>query len=267
MPELPEVETIRQQLSPYLPLTIETEWRSPVVESILHTPQESLAGDTLTRLHRHGKILVFDLHSGRRLVGQLGMSGGWRLSQHLLEDKHQHLRLEGKESILSYIDPRRFGHLYIWSQEQWQSYRTRQGIDPSTPAFTLDYCTRAFKRYPQRMLKVTLLDQRLFSGIGNYMANEICAHGGVRPTRRCSRLTRQETQKLFQATQLVVQGALRSGGTTFQGGYRNAFGSPGEGVQNLVVFYQKLCGLCRQTPIKKVYLQQRGTYYCPSCQR
>jgi len=60
---------------------------------------------------------------------------------------------------------------------------------------------------------------------------------------------------------------LASGGTTFQGGYRDSSGEKGLGVQHLVVFYQKTCQLCRKSEVKKIILAQRGTYYCPKCQK
>ena len=267
MPELPEVETIRKQLSDYLPFSIQEEWRSPFLSSILHTPNEKLQGDCITQLQRHGKILIFQLQSGRLLVGQLGMSGSWRISPRPLREKHLHLQLQKKGYYLSYVDPRRFGHLYIWGQREWVAYRERQGVDPSTPQFTIGHFSWAIKKFPQRMVKITLLDQSLFSGVGNYMANEICALAKVRPTRRCHRITNQETQALFTSTTQVVCGALASGGTTFQGGYRDIYGSEGEGVKYLQVFYQTTCGMCQKTPVKKIFLQKRGTYYCPLCQK
>lgn len=267
MPELAEVETIRRQLSDYLPFKIKGEMRSAFIGSILHTESEQLSGDTITQIKRHGKILIFHLQSNRLLMGQLGMSGAWRISRHPLQEKHLHLQLQGAGYYLSYIDPRRFGHLYIWGQKQWRAYRKRQGIDPSSAEFTKENLIQAIKKFPLRMIKITLLDQGLFSGIGNYMANEICALARIRPTRRCHRLSRKNIDQLFIATVQVAQTAVISGGTTFQGGYQDAFGKNGEGVQNLVVFYQKICQLCQVTAVKKKFLQGRGTYYCPSCQK
>ena len=267
MPELAEVETIRRQLLDYLPFAVVKETRSPVISSILHTPQKRLQGDVLVNLKRHGKILIFQLQSGRLMVGQLGMTGHWRISTKPLQTKHIHLQLQGKDHTLSYIDPRRFGHIYIWQKSEWQRYQKKQGIDPSSKAFNPDNFCQAIQRFPQRMVKVTLLDQSLFSGIGNYMANEICALARIRPTRRCHRLSQKQLQKLFAATLDVTSAAVRSGGTAFQGGYQDAFGQPGKGVQNLVVFYQKICQLCHKTEVKKIFLQNRGTYYCPACQK
>ena len=206
------------------PLPSIKETRSPVISSILHTPKKRLRGDVLVNLKRHGKILIFQLQSGRLMIAQLGMTGHWRISTRPLQTKHVHLQLQGKDHTLSYIDPRRFGHIYIWQKSEWQRYQKKQGIDPSSTAFNPDNFCQAIQRFPQRMLKVTLLDQSLFSGVGNYMANEICALARIRPTRRCHRLSQKQLQKLFAATLDVTSAAVRSGGTTFQGGYQDAFG-------------------------------------------
>jgi formamidopyrimidine-DNA glycosylase len=111
------------------------------------------------------------------------------------------------------------------------------------------------------------LYQKLFAGSGNYIANEICARAGIRPTRKCRMVKRDEFPKILKAIGEVLQPALASGGTTFQGGYRDTSGEKGLGVEHLVVFYQKICQLCQKTPVKKILLAQRGTYYCPKCQK
>jgi formamidopyrimidine-DNA glycosylase len=125
----------------------------------------------------------------------------------------------------------------------------------------------AIKRMPGRAIKVGLLDQKYFAGSGNYIANEICAHARIRPTRLCSKIKTSEYPLIFAAIQKVINGAIASGGTTFQGGYRDTSGEKGMGVQNLVVFWQKTCQLCGVTAIKKTVLAQRGTYHCPKCQK
>ena len=267
MPELPEVETIRRQLGGALPFTVEEEWHSPFIGGILYTPWTSLKGDTVERLQRHGKILVFCLRSGRLLVSQLGMSGNWRISRTPLEEKHRHLCLKGEGGFFTYLDPRRFGRLRLWAEGEWEDYKKGLGIDPSTDEFTLGAFASALKTFPRRMVKVTLLDQALFSGVGNYMASEICALAGVRPTRRAGRLTQKEIGRLFDATKSLVRNMLAAGGLTFGGGYRDAFGEEGGGRHDLVVFSRKSCGQCGQIPVKKIVLQGRGTYYCPRCQR
>src|SRR5690606_37222989 len=107
------------------------------------------------------------------------------------------------------------------------------------PNFDLEYLTKAIKRYPERALKVTLLDQKLFAGSGNYIACEICARAGIRPTRKCKNVKKAEFPKILRAIKEVLGPALKSGGTTFQGGYRDTSGDYGEGLDHLVVFWQK----------------------------
>lgn len=267
MPELPEVDTIKNQLKIITPFKIKKEKRSPVISSILHTEERSIENDEITSLERHGKILIFNLKSKKRIISQLGMSGTWRLSNEPLQIKHVHLELKGKNHYLSYVDPRRFGHMYYWYENEWKKYLSQQGVDPTTKEFTEEYLYSSLKKYPHRKLKVSLLDQKTFAGVGNYMASEICAYGKIRPTRLCGKITKKETQELFKGFKIVLEGALKTGGTTFQGGYQDAFGENGGGVSNLIVFYQNICQSCKVTEVKKVYLNKRGTYYCPKCQR
>lgn len=267
MPELPEVETIKNQLSSYLPLKISSVASTPELkQNILHTELD-LKGKTLISIKRKGKMLDFVFDDGSHLLSHLGMTGTWLIGETIKSGKHTHLTLKGDKFILAYDDPRRFGHMYYYNQKEAQAKLAELGMDLADPSFDLEYITKAIKRYPERALKVTLLDQKLFAGSGNYIANEICARSGIRPTRKCKNVKKEEFPKIFKAIHEVLDPALASGGTTFQGGYRDSTGEKGQGVEHLVVFYQKICQICKKTPIKKIILAQRGTYYCPKCQK
>lgn len=267
MPELPEVETIRRQLSKETPFKIKSVKTSDVVGSIVHTSLDGLEKTTVKEVKRKGKMLNFVLDDGRYLLCHLGMTGGWRITKKPCLEKHTHLELEGKTSYLSYVDPRRFGHMYLYDQEAADKKLGELGEDLKSPDFTEEYFITCLKKYPERQIKVTLLDQSLFAGTGNYIANEICARAKVRPQRRVKTLTKKEMSLLYQAVSTVIDGATETGGTTFQGGYADTSGSKGGGVTHLVVFFQKTCQMCYTTPIKKITLAQRGTYYCPNCQK
>lgn len=269
MPELPEVETIRSQLETYLPIKINSYWLSPVSESILHTPCEKLEDNEITQILRKGKMLNILLASGDHILSHLGMTGTWRVSTEPLNEKHKHIEIAGTNKdgdiYLTYVDPRRFGHMYVYGPEDTEKKLSELGPDLTQISYEdIEY---AIKKFPNRQIKVHLLDQKYFAGSGNYIANEICARAGVRPTRRCGKITKSEIQKIFQATKTVIDKNIEMGGATFQGGYQDAFGEKGEGVTNLVVFYQQTCQLCGVTPVKKIILAQRGTYYCPKCQQ
>lgn len=267
MPELPEVETIKKQLSAYLPLKIESLAQTPKLkQNILHT-EIDLVGKTLIEIKRKGKMLDFVFDDGSHLLSHLGMTGTWLIGESIKSGKHTHLTLKGTTYFLAYDDPRRFGHMYYYNAEDAQKKLNELGLDLTDPDFTLDLLVTSIKRYPERALKVTLLDQKLFAGSGNYIANEICARAGIRPTRKCKDVKKNEFPKILQAIHDVLAPAIASGGTTFQGGYRDSTGEKGLGVQHLVVFWQKTCQMCKKTLVKKITLAQRGTYYCPKCQK
>ena len=267
MPELPEVETIRLQLSHYLPLKILTASSTPQLkQNILHTDLD-LQNKSIIAIHRKGKMLDFILDDGSHMLSHLGMTGTWLIGETIKSGKHTHLTLTGDKYTLAYDDPRRFGHLYYYSKAEAEKKLAELGLELTDPDFTLEYLTGAIKRFPERALKVTLLDQKYFAGSGNYIANEICARAGIRPTRKCRLVKKDEFPKILNAIHEVLAPALASGGTTFQGGYRDSTGESGQGVDHLVVFYQKICQMCQKTPVKKIILAQRGTYYCPLCQK
>lgn len=267
MPELPEVETIRLQLSHYLPFKIESLHSTPgLKQNILHTELPEI-GLTITEIKRKGKMLDFVFDDGSHMLSHLGMTGTWLVGETIKSGKHTHLTLKSKTHTLAYDDPRRFGHMYFYNAVEAQRKLDELGMDLADPELDLVYLTKAIKKYPDRALKVHLLDQKLFAGSGNYIANEICARARIRPTRKCGKVKVDEFSKILIAIHEVIGPALKSGGTTFQGGYRDSTGERGEGVQHLVVFYQKVCQICKKTPVKKIILAQRGTYYCPQCQR
>lgn len=271
IPELPEVETIRKQMADKLPLTINQVATSHHGKNLfLEWDLPSKKELCLTQVGRRGKLLWFETNQGRRLYSHLGMSGSWQWGEEASKKKHAHLVLSFKQGlILSFVDPRRFGFLALTQVGSNIEKKILKNLGPDlcSPDFSQDYFMSCLKRYPQRMTKVTLLDQKLFAGVGNYMASEICALAGVRPTRKCVRLTVNEIEKLFDAIHLVVKGMVEANGNTFQGGYQDAFGESGGGLNRLVVFYQERCGMCKKTKVKKVILAGRGTYYCPRCQK
>lgn len=271
MPELPEVETIRSQLSTLLPFAVSKfSVTKELKKDVLHT-QLNLTNRTFTAAHRKGKMLDFRLDDGSHLLSHLGMTGTWLITTTRPTNKHAHLILEGTTPLgpryLTYDDPRRFGHMYHLSDEQAQLKLNELGPDLVSDLFSLEFMIGAIKKMKGRALKVALLDQKYFAGSGNYIANEICAHARIRPQRLCGKIKEHEFPLIYAAIKKVISGAIASGGTTFQGGYRDTSGEKGLGVSNLVVFWQETCQLCGVTPVKKTVLAQRGTYHCPKCQK
>ncbi|MFA6237764.1 MAG: DNA-formamidopyrimidine glycosylase family protein [Bacteriovorax sp.] len=270
MPELPEVETIKNQLSPFLPFKIDEVHFSSLTKRMVKQRDFDLKNHTIKKIRRHGKWLIFDLAPHGHILSHLGMSGSWRTSHEQLHDKHGHIEFidhsKATNKVLTYVDPRRFGHFYILSDENFKKKEDTLGIDVSSPEFDEDQIAEIFFRFPNKTLKPFLLDQKAFPGVGNYMASEICARAGILPTRLTGDITAPEIHKIKSAIHVVVTGAVNGSGTTFSGGYRDANGDKGLGVQHLVVFHQKLCQMCRKTAVVKTVLGGRGTYHCPHCQ-
>ncbi|MBT3982049.1 MAG: Fpg/Nei family DNA glycosylase [Bacteriovoracaceae bacterium] len=269
MPELPEVETIKNQISTLFPMKITSFKTSAVAGSILKVREFEPVGKKIVKASRVGKLLVIELEKKLVMLSHLGMSGSWRMGKEATAEKHAHIIISGKGKQLSYVDPRRFGNLYLVERGSPAFLKVMKniGVDISSGDFTEEYCYSAIRKYPERPIKVSLLDQGLFAGCGNYIASEICAHAGVRPTRKCRNITKAEAGRIQRATGLVIGGGIASGGNTFSGGYVDSYGEAGEGVKNLVVFYQKECGLCKKSAVKKIELGGRGTYYRPACQK
>ena len=272
MPELPEVETIRSQLDRVMPFSIRRAEYSTVVDSILKTRAFSPRGKTIRAVKRKGKLLYFSLDNNFLIMSHLGMSGGWRLAKSKVGEKHTHVQFQGTGKngtplFLAYVDPRRFGKMHFLKEKAGEIYLQKLGVDIGSPEFTADYLWQVFKKYRNRQLKPFLLDQKYFAGCGNYIACEICARAGIRPTRRAAKITRMECDTIVQATAQVLGPILDSNGLTFSGGYADTTGQKGDGLSHLLVFWQKTCQLCHKTSVKKITLAQRGTFYCPHCQK
>ncbi|MBF0297685.1 MAG: Fpg/Nei family DNA glycosylase [Oligoflexia bacterium] len=291
MPELAEVETIRSQLQRFLPLEIVNISTSSFANNFIKKtksnfpfPLPTIEGSSLIKINRHGKYLIFQFNNVSinvssnvsndqnqlYLLSHLGMSGYWQIRQknnNSIKLKHVHLSLVGKDISFDYIDPRRFGMFALMDQKNLKLKLTTQGPDLTSKKLNTTHIKKALLRYPNRSLKKILLDQTLFAGMGNYLANEVCAHARILPCRLAKDILIQEVSTINKTIKKVVNIAIKSKGTTLsKGGYKNAEGEFGKGINNLVVFYQEICGMCGQEKVVKTYIDGRGTYYCPKCQ-
>ncbi len=271
MPELPEVETIKSQLSEILPIQIIGIEESKHAKKIIIKNQFDIKNKTIQSVKRFGKVIQFELDGDCYIVSGLGMSGNWRISNTPINNPHKHIEFFGrrnkKDIYISYIDPRRFGKIHYLKKPGLLEYLGKFGKDPTSEEFTPEYIYQTLKKYPERKLKPFLLDQKFFPGIGNYMASEICARSSILPTRRAKKISKKDAENIKAATDSLLKQSIQNKGVTFSGGYLDANGSKGEGLNNLVVFYQEVCGLCKKERVKKIFLAGRGTYYCPKCQK
>lgn len=273
MPELPEVETIKKQLKKTMPLKIRKAHLSPYVNSISNSPQKlsALKGLNIISLERKGKLLIIHLEKDKYLLSRLGMSGTWRIGHEKIDEKHTHVQLEclsqdvdSTAVFWGYIDPRRFGSLNVVDRAGYENALDRLGVDVSSSRFTVKYLENILDRYPQWPIKALLLEQKLFAGIGNYIACEICARSRILPDRKSGDMNAIELKKIISSAKAVIKLALKAQGTSFST-FTDANGNKGRAANHLVVYRQKVCGLCGEE-VKKINLKGRGTFYCPVCQ-
>jgi len=270
MPELPEVETTRLGLLPRLQgrslthiVVRNPRLRWPVPEDL----ETRLRGLTLVALTRRGKYLLFDFGSVTQLV-HLGMSGSLRFTA---ADEpaalHDHIDwLFDDGTTLRLRDPRRFGAV-LWTEDVARHpLLAHLGPEPLTPAFDAATLHAQCQRR-HAAIKQVIMDARVVVGVGNIYASESLFHAGIRPTTSARRLSRPACMRLVAAIQQVLTAAIAAGGSSL----RDYVHSSGElGYFQLQTRVYDRAGLpCKTcaTPIRRIVLGQRASFYCPTCQR
>lgn len=271
MPELPEVETARRGITPYIQHKVFQDLiiRQPQLRWPVPTDLTSiLPGLVLNSIERRGKYLLLATAKGTLLL-HLGMSGNLRItdSQHQ-PGKHDHVDFIFDDgTLLRLNDPRKFGAV-LWASDPVERHPllVSLGPEPLSEAFTADYLLqRAGKR--RLPIKSLIMDSHVVVGVGNIYASEALFMAGVLPTRPAGELDRQDYQRLVAAIQTVLQRAIDQGGTTLRD-FTNAEGKPGYFQQQLAVYGRadQTCTICSQ-PIQQLKIAQRASYYCNSCQK
>ena len=277
MPELPEVETVRQGLAKWVAgRTIESvEVRHPRAIR-RHVPGDVhfaavLAGRTILDVARRGKYLWLPLDSGDAIVGHLGMSG-----QLLIEPAEKpdgpHLRVRftftdgGPE--LRFVDQRTFGGLAVSEGGATLPAEIAHiARDPLDPLFSDDdFVVKLRGKHTE--VKRALLDQTLISGIGNIYADEALWAAKVHYNQPTATLSRARAKLLLAEVRHVLEKALAEGGTSFDEQYKNVNGNSGYFEHSLKVYAQqgKPCPRCGR-PVVREQFMNRGSHFCPHCQR
>ncbi|MDC3412614.1 DNA-formamidopyrimidine glycosylase [Terrihalobacillus insolitus] len=274
MPELPEVETIRNTLKQLvLNKTIdqvEVHWgkiiKRPDDVSLF---KEELIGETIHDIERKGKFLLFVLDRFA-LVSHLRMEGKYRVfPDDTPLPKHTHVIFHFTDGMeLRYNDVRKFGtmHLMEKGKELTDKPLNQIGPDPFDPAFSLSYFYEKVHR-SERKIKNILLDQSVVAGLGNIYVDETLFQARINPERKGNGLTHKEVNEIRTQAIATIQEAVRQGGTTIRS-YVNSQGDMGMFQQQLFVYGQedKPCKACGK-PITKIKLGGRGTHICLSCQK
>ena len=275
MPELPEVETTRRGIAPYLigrrvlGVTLRRpDLRWPIPAAI----SELLPGQRIDAVERRAKYLLLHTEAGSALL-HLGMSGVLRvLPPDAPIGKHDHVDIALERTatqadrILRFTDPRRFGCLLWQAPGEIHSLLANLGPEPLTDAFDGDLMWH-ISRGRTAAVKLFLMDNAVVVGVGNIYASEALFAAGIDPRRAAGSVSRVRYARLAAEVKRILAWAIERGGTTLRD-FINPDGAPGYFFRELNVYGRagEPCNVCG-TAIRQVVLGQRSTFWCPHCQR
>jgi len=269
MPELPEVETIKNELLPHVVgrsiSGITLFWDGIVHQPSVEQFRSHLLGQKITGLTRRGKYLILSLTSDEVLIIHLKMSGSLLLKPASAEpDKFVRaiLYLDG-ETGLHFRDPRKFGAM--WLVEDKNEVVNKLGPEPLESSFTPQVLAQRLDNRTAP-IKALLCDQTFIAGIGNMYADEALFTARIHPLRLGRSLSRDEVKRLHNAIQQVLWAAIGNKGASTNTYFRPS-GELGTAHFQFKVAHcgGKPCPVC-STPIQRIPIRNRGTYFCPRCQ-
>lgn len=275
MPELPEVETIRRQLSDHVRgrTIAQVEVLDPLLVDPLHPRdfEQQVSGRGIRALERTGKYLFVEFDDHEALALHLRMTGQLLWSPCEPAEPVPHARAVFRiddGSVITFADVRRFGRAWLLPSGRAARARAwggRTGVDAMSPSFTARRLGQSL-RGRTAAIKALILDQRIVAGVGNIYADEALFRARVHPRRPGGSLSEGEVSRLHRAIRDRLRMGISVGGASFDR-YRDAHGGRG-GMQDLFLVHRRRgepCPRCRTT-IEKGVVAQRGTYWCPRCQ-
>jgi formamidopyrimidine-DNA glycosylase len=267
MPELPEVETIKNELAPWV--VGQSFTRVTVLDAKLVVSgsamqvRRGLAGQKVESLERRGKYLVFRLSNGRSLIIHLRMTGSLLLDP---EGVGRYVRAvfhlsNGRCFVFS--DRRRLGKM--WLVDDADDVVRKLGPEPLDKRFSADVLQQRLSRH-HIPIKAALLDQHIVAGVGNMYADEALFAARIHPLRKADELLPEEVQTLHNNIRRILRAAIGSKGASVDS-YVRPDGELGTAHFDFKVAHKggEPCPVCG-SPIERVAVQNRGTYFCSRCQ-
>ncbi len=273
MPELPEVETLARTLRPALigktVLSADLRWKRTLAAPSPAKFKRQIQGQQIIGISRRAKYFILHLSSLREPQGKpFILAIHLRMSGDLLvvlggyqPGKHDRLILKlTDDTSLVFCDPRKFGRAWL-VDEPAETFRDL-GPEPLSEAFTAEWLYAGL-RSRRRRLKPLLLDQTFIAGLGNIYTDESLHLAKLHPLSASDSVTKKQAERLWQAIRETLEEGIRSNGASIDWVYR------GGDFQNHFRVYRRTgepCPVCKTT-IERITVGQRGTHYCPKCQK
>jgi formamidopyrimidine-DNA glycosylase len=271
MPELPEVETTRRGIEPYL--LDQQIRRIDIRNRQLRWPVSPRlqAEACKARIHsvgRRAKYLLINTDRGCIII-HLGMSGSLRMvDTGMAAEKHDHIDIVlSNDKVLRFRDPRRFG-AFLWTRANPLLHKRLAGLGPEPLQDNFDSAYMlGIARGRKQAIKPFIMNSQIVVGVGNIYACESLFLAGINPKTAAGRLSPARWLKLVAAIKSVLNDAINQGGTTLRD-FSGSDGQPGYFAQSLNVYGREgeACVRC-QRPVRKITQAQRSTFYCSHCQR
>jgi formamidopyrimidine-DNA glycosylase len=273
MPELPEVETVKNGLLPILKgqkitgaIVRRPNLRLPMPQNL----GEATVNSTINDISRRAKYLIFELDNDKVILFHLGMSGKlvWHSQPPESYGKHDHAVINFSHGSLILTDPRRFGLLLLMDKSELnESILIKNlGIEPLEKDFNSQYIINGLKKRSQN-IKIAIMDGHFVVGVGNIYASESLFRAKILPSRPANTLKQHEAEKLADSIKNVLNDAIRSGGSTLRD-YVRSDGNSGYFQHSFKVYGREgqACISCGNK-IKRAVMGQRATYWCQDCQK
>lgn len=276
MPELPEVETIKNELARKIlnKKIVQVDVEKSFTKKIFPTPEKfrrMLKGKTFNKINRRAKLLIIGFGKQHLLI-HLKLTG--QLVYALKPDIES---LSGKfvrvvfrftdGSALYFNDLRKFGYLKILGKSDLTKELEKYGVEPLSAEFKLKEWDKILERRPNKKIKIVLLDQEAVAGIGNIYSDEACFHAGVRPLRIVKSLSESEKRRLFHSIKKVLNLGIKHHGVSVDQ-YVRSTGKRGN-FQNLLKVYGRKGEQCKKcgNKISSLKIGGRTSCFCPRCQK
>jgi len=269
MPELPEVETIKNELLPHITgrriTGVTLFWEGIVRQPSVEEFHSRITGQKITGITRRGKYLIIGLSSGDLLIIHLKMTGSLLVSQDSSEPpKYTRAVIHlDKNTDIFFRDPRKFGMMQLVKDKN--SIVAKLGPEPLEADFTPQVLAQRLTKRTAP-IKALLYDQGFIAGIGNMYADEALFAARVHPLRPGESLSQEEVARLHGAIRQVLRSAIGYKGASVDTYFRPD-GTPGTAQFEFKVAHcgGKSCPNCG-TPIERIVVRNRGSYFCPKCQ-
>ena len=273
MPELPEVETVKETLKKQVLNRIIKDVNI-YYENIIEYPtstefKKQIINQKINDIKRRGKWLMFELDD-YFLLSHLRMEGRYFIRNKNDEIlKHEHISFVLDNDLeLRYLDTRKFGRMHLIKKDEILNRKplNELGLEPWDKELTCFYLKEKYKG-KKLPIKTVILDQSIIVGIGNIYADEILFLSRINPLKKANELEQKELEAIIKNTKLTLEKAIKAGGTTIRS-YESSEGVHGRFQQELLVHNKEheCCPECNESIIK-IRVGGRGTYYCPECQQ